>query len=154
MLMILEISSMTSKRQRARAALLEWNAKTTPEMFVEEHKGIIFAGTDKSPKVEIVDEKEHLFSSILERFQSLTQRECSVKAKRIKTEEASFVDYLQVANSSHIIESLSSQIIEAADAAALELNALTGTKYMPDEYNLKDYDDLLTQNLSKTPLRC
>lgn len=145
---------MTSKRQRARAALLEWNAKTTPEMFVEDHKGIIFAGTDKSPKVEIVDEKEPAFLSILERFQSLTQRECIVKAKRIKTEEASIVEYPQVVNSSYIIESLSSKIIEAADAAALELNALTGTKYMPDEYNLKDYDELLTQNLSKNPLRC
>lgn len=49
---------MSSKREAARNALIEWSKKTTPEEFVEQHKGIDFPATDKTIGVEIMKKNE------------------------------------------------------------------------------------------------
>ena len=65
---------MTNKRQLARAALQAWKTKTTAEMFIEQHKDVHFANTNKSPKVELVSSTERYMELVTKEFAHLTMR--------------------------------------------------------------------------------
>ncbi|MDV7673689.1 hypothetical protein R4612_18250 [Acinetobacter baumannii] len=142
---------MTSKRARARAALLEWDANTTPEMFVEEHKGIIFAGSDKSPKVEIIDHNELFSVNIREQFESLFRKEFANKLKRNNSHISSICDYDQVLVISHSHENITAEMVDIP----LDVRSLSNSKATPDELNLKNYDGLMSsEKFNKTHMRC
>lgn len=142
---------MTSKRARARAALLEWDANTTPEMFVEEHKGIIFAGSDKSPKVEIIDHNELFSVNIREQFESLFRKEFANKLKRNNSHISSICDYDQVLVISHSNENITAEMVDIP----LDVRSLSNSKATPDELNLKNYDGLMSsEKFNKTHMRC
>lgn len=142
---------MTSKRARARAALLEWEANTTPEMFVEEHKGIVFAGSDKSPKVEIIHHDELFLANIRDDFESLFQRELFNKFTRNNDYISNICAYNQVLVVSHTDETITSDMVDVP----LDVSSLGSSKTIPDEFNLKNYDDLISsKKLIKTPMRC
>lgn len=40
---------------KAREHLKKWVRETTPEKFVEEHKGLVFNMNDNSPRVQLVE---------------------------------------------------------------------------------------------------
>ncbi|MDC4779706.1 hypothetical protein NQ848_17250 [Acinetobacter baumannii] len=142
---------MTSKRARARAALLEWDANTTPEMFVEEHKGIIFAGSDKSPKVELIDHNELFSVKIREQFESLFRKEFANKLKRSNSHISSICDYDQVLVISHFNENLTAEMVDIP----LDVRSLSNSKATPDELNLKNYDGLISsEKFNNTHVRC
>lgn len=51
---------MINKRYLAKTALRVWKTETTAEMFIEQHKDVHFAKTDKSPKVELVSNNKDI----------------------------------------------------------------------------------------------
>ncbi|MDC5466464.1 hypothetical protein NRA61_12935 [Acinetobacter baumannii] len=118
---------MTSKRQKARAALLEWKAKTTPEMFVEEHKGIIFATTDKSPRLEIATDLASMLTDLTDRFLTLWIKEEPSKARKSKS-----VDICSYHN--HVI-SIPTNSFEAM------VKSNTNTEHLTDVFETLSYQD-------------
>lgn len=65
---------MSQKRQRARAALLEWSLNTSPEQFIAEHKGIIFPKCNHDVKVELVSTPDRL-RKYYRKFSGITTNE-------------------------------------------------------------------------------
>jgi len=137
---------MTSKRQKARAALLEWKAKTTPEMFVEEHKGIIFATTDKSPKLEIATDSMSMISAFTERFLSLWIQEQPVKCRKTVSVKPNPYDVVSISSSSFI--GVTNQLTDLFETTFHQEHFRSSQ----EEFNLRNYDEMLN-NVNKTPLR-
>ncbi|MBJ9958411.1 hypothetical protein [Acinetobacter courvalinii] len=134
---------MANKRQLARAALQAWKTKTTAEMFIEQHQGVHFAKTTKSPKVEIVNHNERYIDSVAREFASLSTRRtrCII--------EPTFVGVY-----AHTLNSVS--VITVEDDKSFE-NAIRSLEHSPTpritpkEFDLDSYRGM-TSNLN--PLRC
>jgi len=143
---------MTSKRQKARAALLEWKARTTPEMFVEEHKGIIFAETDKSPKLEISNEEASLLSALTDRFLSLWVQEKPVKPQRNFTVGLNPYHILSIPHSPFERISLVDSDTDNLTDVFENFSYQEHIRPTSEEFSLKGYDEILN-NVNKNPLR-
>lgn len=149
---------MTSKRQKARAALLEWKAKITPEMFVEEHKGIVFAETDKSPKLEISNEATSILSAITDRFLSLWVQQNPVKHERSFNLKHRNHYLFNLPYPSFEFESERLSKVDSdsdSDSLTEVFETLTYQEHIrpiSEELSSKGYDGILN-NVNKNPLR-
>lgn len=144
---------MTSKRQKARAALLEWKATITPEMFVEEHKGIVFAETDKSPKLEISNEATSILSALTDRFLSLWGQEKPFKHERSFNVKLKHHYIYDLQHPSFEFERVSK--VDDSDNLTEVFETLTyqeHTRHISEELSSKGYDEILN-NVNKNPLR-
>lgn len=145
---------MTSKRQKARAALLEWKAKTTPEMFVEEHKGIIFAATDKSPRLEIATDLASMLTVLTDRFLNVwCQEQPSKSRRRISADINPYHNHMI----SIPTNSFEAMVIGNTNTEHLTdvFETLSYQDHMypaSEDFSLKGYDEIFNC-ISKNPLR-
>jgi len=135
---------MANKRQLARAALQAWKTKTTAEMFIEQHKDVHFAKTDKSPKVELVSNTERYIELVTQEFAHLSMRKA--KPHLITSAFAGLYGHaMSIAN-----------IITIEDDKCFEntiqsLGSSSSSRSLPKEFDLDSYKGI-SSNLS--PLRC
>lgn len=144
---------MATKRQQARAALLAWKENTTPEQFVAEHQGVVFASCDNSPTLEIVEEHDHALDLIKEQFNSLNRRDELVRAARIVGATNSIHDFynkVQYESLKSVVHVLKGSIMKHAITL---LPQSTPINAFIEDYNFKTYDEIASQNLTRTPLR-
>ena len=135
---------MTNKRQLARAALQAWKTKTTAEMFIEQHKDVHFANTNKSPKVELVSSTERYMELVTKEFAHLTMRRSNqsmIKSafSNLYMNAIKFADVLNIEDDKRFESTIES------------LGSVQSSRNLPKEFNLDSYKSI-SSNLS--PLRC
>ena len=135
---------MTNKRQLARAALQAWKTKTTAEMFIEQHKDVHFANTNKSPKVELVSSTERYMELVTKEFAHLTMRRSNqsmIKSafSNLYMNAIKFADVLNIKDD------------ECFESTIESLGSVQSSRNLPKEFNLDSYKSI-SSNLS--PLRC
>ena len=135
---------MANKRQLARAALQAWKTKTTAEMFIEQHKDVHFAKTDKSPKVELVSNTERYIDLVTQEFAHLSMRKA--KPHLIKSAFAGL--YGQAMSIANIITIEDDKCFENTIQS---LGSSSSSRSLPKEFDLDSYKGI-SSNLS--PLRC
>jgi hypothetical protein len=135
---------MTNKRQLARAALQAWKTKTTAEMFIEQHKDVHFAKTNKSPKVELVSNTERYMELVTQEFAHLSMR----KANPCLIKSAFAGMYAHAMNIADIITIEDDKYFESTIQS---LGSSQSSRSLPKEFDLDSYKGI-SSNLS--PLRC
>lgn len=135
---------MTNKRQLARAALQAWKTKTTAEMFIEQHKDVHFANTNKSPKVELVSSTERYMELVTKEFAHLTMRRSN--QSMIKSAFSNlYMNAIKFADVLHIEDD------KCFESTIESLGSVQSSRNLPKEFNLDSYKSI-SSNLS--PLRC
>lgn len=135
---------MTNKRQFARAALQAWKTKTTAEMFIEQHKDVHFANTNKSPKVELVSSTERYMELVTKEFAHLTMRRSN--QSMIKSAFSNlYMNAIKFADVLHIEDD------KRFESTIESLGSVQSSRNLPKEFNLDSYKSI-SSNLS--PLRC
>lgn len=134
---------MTNKRQLARAALQAWKTKTTAEMFIEQHKDVHFAKTNKSPKVELVSSTERYMALVTKEFTHLSMRKskpCIIKPafSHIYMSAIKFADVITIEDD------------KSFESAIESLISVESSRDLAKEFNLDSYKTI-SSNLS--PLR-
>lgn len=135
---------MANKRQLARAALQAWKTKTTAEMFIEQHKDVHFAKTDKSPKVELVSNTERYIELVTQEFAHLSMRKA--KPRFIKSAFAGIY-----AHAMSIADIITIEDDKCFENTIQSLGSSPSSRSLPKEFDLDSYKGI-SANLS--PLRC
>lgn len=135
---------MANKRQLARAALQAWKTKTTAEMFIEQHKDVHFAKTDKSPKVELVSTTERYIELVTQEFAHLSMRKANTRLFK-----SAFAGIY--AHAMSIADIITIEDDKCFENTIQSLRSSPSSRSLPKEFDLDSYKGI-SSNLS--PLRC